>query len=95
MLREEDEVSVRPLRSGGDDDGDGAQVEDIAERRDVLAFPVTDRRGQHLQLKLLLPPDLGTLGLKIEHENAIHVNLRRSPSLESSMQKLSENHHTA
>lgn len=67
-MREEHEVAVPPLRGGGDDDGDGAQVEDIAERRDVFALPVADRRGQHLQLELLLPPNLGALGLKIENE---------------------------
>ena len=64
VLREEHEVPVPPLRGGGDDDGDGPQMEDVAQRRYVLPFPISDRRGQHLQLKLLLSPNLGTLGLK-------------------------------
>ena len=66
MLREEHEVPVPPLRGGGDDDGDGPQMEDVAQRRYVLPFPISDRRGQHLQLKLLLSPNLGTLGLKTD-----------------------------
>ena len=64
VLGEEHEVAVLPLGDGcgGNNDGDGAQVEDFAERRDVLALPVADRRRQHLELELLLPPDLGALG---------------------------------
>ena len=73
MLREEHEVPVPPLRGGGDDDGDGAQMEDVAQRRYVFPFPISDRRGQHLQLELLLSPNLGTLGLKRKMDLCIRV----------------------